>query len=164
MTALNKHSLQLLGIAKTWACKSLAGWDDAVHRDLLARHGAVALPGTDGRVSGSSMTPPQIEAALADYEARGWQRQRRQFAQAVHTGHGGNSTQRVVQAVPERIAHIVRLWGRLGTAGKVQSATRAALLAWCERQVMHTVPNLDALTVPECQRITEALKGWLGRA
>lgn len=154
MTALNKHSLQLLGIAKTWACKSLAGWDDTAHRDLLARHGGTALPGTGGRVSGSSMSPPQLEAVLGDYEARGWQRQRRQFVQA----------QQSAQRVPERIAHIVRLWGRLGTAGKVQSATRAALLAWCGRQVGRTVANLDALSIPECQRLTEALKGWLGRA
>lgn len=66
--------------------------------------------------------------------------------------------------MPEHIAHIVRLWGRLGQAGKVTTASRATLLAWCERQVHHTVPNLDALTKPESQRVTEALKAWLGRA
>lgn len=69
MTALNKHKLQLLGIAKTWACKTLPGWDDTAHRDLLARHGAMALPSTEGRVSATSMSLPQLEAALADYGA-----------------------------------------------------------------------------------------------
>lgn len=160
MTSLQKHKLQLLGIAKTWACKTLPGWDDQAHRDMLSRHGAVALPSTHGRVSATSLSLPQLEAVLDDYAARGWLRMHRQIAAPQA---GANSTQRVVKAVPERIAHIVRLWGRMGQAGKVKNASRHALLAWCERQLMHTVPNLDALTVAECQTITEGLKGWLNR-
>ena len=42
-------------------------------------------------------------------------------------------------------------------------ATRPALLAFCARQVGREVPDLDSLSLPECQNITEALKGWLGR-
>lgn len=156
MTSLTKHKLQLLGIAKTWACKNLPGWDDQSHRDMLARHGAMALPGAQGRVSATTMSLPQLEAMLEDYAARGWPRVHRQHAQS----QGG---QRVVRAVPERIATIVRLWGRMATAGKVQNGSRTALLQWCNRQVQHTVPNLDALTVPECQKIIEGLKQWLGR-
>ncbi len=153
-----KHKLQLLGIAKTWACKTLPCWDDQMHRDLLQRHGAVALPDTQGRVSGRSMNAMQLEAALADYAARGWSRAHRQFSGA------GNSTQRTVQVVPPRIATLVRLWGRAAMAGKVKSGSRAALLMWCERQTQHSVPNLDVLTVPECQKLTEALKCWVSRA
>jgi len=55
------------------------------------------------------------------------------------------------------------LWGKLEQAGKVKKSSREALLAFCARQTMHEVRDLDSLTVPECQKITEALKGWLGR-
>jgi phage gp16-like protein len=151
-----KHKLQLLGIAKTWACRTLPGWDDQMHRDLLQRHGARALPDTQDRVSARSMNAMQLEAALADYEQRGWSRLHRQHTQK----QGATSVTRVV---PERIAHLVRLWGRAATAGKVQNGSRSALLRWCERQTMHSVPNLDMLTVAECQKLTEALKGWIGR-
>ncbi|WP_180131900.1 phage protein GemA/Gp16 family protein [Rhodoferax sp. BLA1] len=156
MTALNKHKLQLLGIAKTWACKTLPGWDDTAHRDLLSRHGAVALPSTEGRVSATSMNLVQLEAALADYEARGWNRLHRQFVPA-------GAAPGAKRPVPKHIAHLVRLWGRLGQSDKVKDASRPALLAWCERQTQHTLPNLDALTTKESQKIIEALKSWLGR-
>jgi hypothetical protein len=58
---------------------------------------------------------------------------------------------------------MVRLWARLGQAGKVQAATRPALLAWIARQVGRTVPNLDALNAAEAQNVTEALKAWAAR-
>jgi hypothetical protein len=154
MNTLIKHNLRLLGMAKTWALRTLPGWSDEAHRDLIARHGAVALPQDLARVTASSMNGMQLEAALADYEARGWARQR-----GVYRG-GGSAT---AKKVPVHIAHIVRLWARLGQAGKVQAATRAALLAWVERQVARTVPNLDALTGPEATKVTEALKAWAAR-
>lgn len=152
MNTTIKHKLQLLGMAKTWALGALAGWSDATHRDLIARHGAVALAADPTRVTAVSMNATQLEAALADYEARGWQRQRREFGKAG-----------AAKAVPPHIAHIVRLWARLGQAGKVQAATRPALLAWVSRQVGRTVPNLDALSTAEGQTVTEALKAWAAR-
>lgn len=153
MNTLIKHKLQLLGMAKTWATGALAGWCDEAHRDLIARHGAVALPKDPARVTASSMNAMQLEAALADYEARGWARQHRVFKNAP----GQTKT------VPPHIAHQVRLWARLGQAGKVQAATRPALLAWAARQVGRTVPNLDALNTQEAQQVTEALKAWAAR-
>ena len=39
MSDLIKHYRQLVGIAKGWAVKSLAGWSEETHRDLLTRHG-----------------------------------------------------------------------------------------------------------------------------
>ena len=149
MSDLKKHYRQLVGIAKGWAMKSLPGWSDDSHRDLLARYGAVEI---EGRISASSMNVPQLDAVLSDYERRGWNRNKRVFA--------GNSKP---QAVPPRIAYMVRMWGKLGTAGKVEHATRKALLAFCARQVGRDVPDLDSLTVAECQQITEAMKGWLAR-
>ncbi len=153
MNTLIKHKLQLLGMAKTWGLGALAGWCDEAHRDLIARHGAVALPTDPHRVTASSMNAMQLEAALADYEARGWARQHRVFK----TAPGQTKT------VLPHIAHIVRLWARLGQAGKVRASTRPALLAWIARQVGRTVPNLDALSAPEAQQVTEALKAWAAR-
>lgn len=151
MADLIKHNLQLVGIAKTWALKNLPGWSDDSHRDLLQRHGAVEI---EGRISASSMNLPQLGAALDDYERRGWPRTKRVFKNDSGTA----------KKVPERIALLVKLWGKLGKAGKVDNATRPALLAFCSRQVGgRDVPNLDSLSVAECQAITEALKSWLAR-
>lgn len=161
MTDLIKHKLQLLGMAKSWAMGALAGWSDDAHRDLITRHGAVALPKDPQRVTASSMNAMQLEAALADYEARGWARQRRVFTPKADQGKSGVAGQ--TKTVPPHIAHIVRLWARLGQAGKLQASTRPALLAWIARQIGHTVPNLDALNTAEAQRVTEALKAWASR-
>jgi hypothetical protein len=150
MSDLLKHYRQLVGIAKGWAAKSLPGWCDETHRDLLARHGATLV---GGRVSASTLKVPQLGAVLADYEHRGWPRSKQVF------GKGKPAA----KAVPPRIAHLVRLWGKLGAAGKVANASRPALLAFCARQVGRAVLDLDSLEVAECQAITEALKGWLGR-
>ena len=150
MSDLLTHHRQLVGIAKGWALKNLPGWCDETHRDLLARHGATMV---DGRVSASTMTVPQLGAALDDYQRRGWPRTKKVFSQGKATA----------KPVPPRIAHLVRLWGKLGQAGKVAKATRPALLAFCARQVGREVPDLDSLSLAECQSITEALKGWLGR-
>ena len=152
MNDLLTHHRQLVGIAKGWAVKTLPGWSDDAHRDLLARHGATLA---EGRVSASTMTVPQLGAVLDDYQRRGWPRNKKVF--------GGKAAGGVAKPVPPRIAHLVRLWGRLGQAGKVDKATRAALLAFCGRQVGHAVADLDSLTVAECQRVTEALKGWMAR-
>ncbi len=150
MSDLLTHHRQLVGIAKGWALKNLPGWCDETHRDLLSRHGATMV---DGRVSASTLTVPQLGAVLDDYQRRGWPRTKKVF------GQGKAAT----KPVPPRIAHLVRLWGKLGQAGKVAKATRPALLAFCARQVGREVPDLDSLGVAECQSITEALKGWLGR-
>lgn len=151
MSSLIPHHLQLVGIAKTWAMKNLPGWSDESHRDLLARHGATE---SDGRVSAKTMGLQKLQAALDDYEARGWPRTRQVFK-----GKG----QAKAKTVSPAIAHIVRLWGRLGQAGKVQNADRSAMLSWCARQVGRDVPNLDVLTAEELTKLTEALKGWAAR-
>lgn len=158
MTELIKHYRQLVGIAKTWALKNLPGWTDECHRDLLQRHGATTPhfvkggAGGDLRVSASTLNVPQLDAVLVDYERRGWNRNRKVF-----NGSGKK------QEVPPRIAFMVRMWGRLGKAGKVNNSTRPALLAFCARQVGREVPDLDSLSVKECQAISEALKGWMAR-
>jgi len=151
MSDLIKHYRQLVGIAKGWALKNLPGWSEETHRDLLTRYGAIAV---EGRASASTMSLPQLGQVLNDYERRGWPR-RKQF--------GGKKDAAKPRTVPPRIAHIVKLWGKLGQAGKLEKPTRPALLAWCARQLHRAVPDLDSLTVAECQQITEALKGWSGR-
>lgn len=149
MSDLTKHYRQLLGIAKGWAQANLAGWCDELHRDLIARHGAVPI---DGRVSASSMNMPQLAAALEDYERRGWPRQK---------GYAPKGAAK--REVPPRIANLFKLWGKLGQAKKVENATRAALLSFCERQVRRKVSSLDDLSIKECQSITEALKAIYAR-
>src|ERR1017187_3726486 len=140
MSDLIKHHLQLVGIAKGWAMKSLPGWSDDSHRDLLARYGAIKI---DGRLSASSLNVPKLDAVLCDYELRGWNRNRRVFPGNPSTGSGRTEK----RSVPPRIAFMVKLWGKLGLAGKVANASRQALLAFCARQTAHEVPDLDSLSV-----------------
>lgn len=149
MTGLAKHLLQLVGIAKTWALKNLPGWSDDSHRDLLALHGARR---EGDKVSALTMSMPQLSSVLDDYARRGWPREKKVFK--------GDGPKR---ATPADIAHIVRLWGKLGDSGRVENASRPALLAWCSRQVAHDVPDLDSLTTAERQKLIEALKGWQRR-
>lgn len=150
MTDLIKHYRQLLGIAKGWASKNVAGWNDETHRDLLSRHGAVQI---EGRISASSMNMSQLAAALEDYERRGWPRTK---------AFNKRGSQEAATVSPQ-ISTIVKLWGKLGQAGKVQNSSRSALLTFCGRQVKRDINMLDALSKSECQGIIEALKSWLGR-
>lgn len=152
MADLLAHYRQLVGIAKGWAVKHLPGWCDDCHRDLLKKHGAAAI---EGRYSAGSMTLPQLAAVLSDYEGRGWPRQRK-YAPPV-----GQSVK--PQAIPKDIRLMVQLWGRLGQSGKIDHATRPALLKFCARQTAQNVPNLDALSVDQRQAIIEALKAMLRR-
>lgn len=149
MSSLHKHIIQLVAIAKSWALINLPGWSDESHRDLLFVHGAKVV---DGRLSAKTMTVQQLGAVLDDYERRGWPRQKKVFQPKT-----------AAKTVSPAIAHIVRLWGRLGQAGKVDNPSRPALLGWCQRQVGRAIKNLDALSVEECQAVTEALKAWLVR-
>jgi hypothetical protein len=150
MSDLVKHYRQLVGIAASWAGAHLPEWADEMHRDLLSRHGASLIK---GRVSASSLNLAQLGAVLDDYERRGWTRQRQFKAKG----------QAPAKKVPPQVAHLVRLWGKLGQAGKVQNASRPALLAFCARQTGRAVPDLDSLEAPESSLIIEALKGWLAR-
>lgn len=149
MSDLTKHHLQLVGIAKSWAMKNLPGWSDESHLALLGTYGGKPV---DGKISASTMSVPHLGLVLDAYERRGWPRQKKVFGQG-----------KAAKPVPPQIAHLVRLWGKLGAAGKVANASRPALLAWCARQVNHEVPNLDSLTTAESQNLIEALKGWMGR-
>jgi hypothetical protein len=150
MTDLIKHYRQLLGIAKGWATANLAGWCDDLHRDLLARHGAVEI---EGRVSASSMNMPQLAAALDDYESRGWPRSR------TFNSKGAQAPAKVTP----QISQIVKLWGNLDKAGKLKNPSRAGMLGFCGHHVKREITKLDDLTTGECQGIIEALKAWSRR-
>lgn len=150
MTDLTKHYRQLLGMARTWAMKAVPGWSDESHRDLLKMAGAGMV---DGRVSATTMTIKQLDAALQAYEQHGWERRRGVYRQG-----------RVVRAVPARIAKIVRLWALLAEEGKSRDGSRRALLAWCSRQTGQRVARLDDLEPEQCQALTEQLKQWQARS
>lgn len=153
MADLVKHYRQLLGIAKSWALKSLPGWSDDSHADLLMRAGAKQV---EGRYSATTLTLAQLHIALADYEKRGWPR--KPFFADRKAGKAAKPRE-----VPPQIGHLFRLWGRLAKAGKVRDGGRAALLTWCARQVGREVATLDDLTGDELSKAIEALKGWAAR-
>lgn len=140
-----------MGIAKGWTEKNLPGWTDDIHRALLERHGAAVI---NDRISASSLSLPQLGAVLDDYESRGWVRQKT-FRRGDQAGKP--------KKVSAQIGLMVKLWGKLGDAGKIKKATRSALLSFCARQTAHDVVDLDSLTTEEGQAIIEAIKAMLGR-
>ena len=146
MSDMTKHYRQLVGIAKSWAMQHLPGWCDEIHRDMLARHGATVK---DSRVSASTMTTQQLNAVLDDYVRRGWPRRRGFGKIDIH--------------VTPQVRMIVSLWGTLGQAGKVDRATRPAMLAYCSRMLGEPVKNLDDMTNKQRSYIIECLKNWLER-
>ncbi len=149
MQDLIKHYRQLLGMARSWALQNVPGWSDESHRDLLRTHGAQMM---DGRISATTMSMPQLDAVLQDYERRGWQRRRRTYQSG-----------RIVRNVPEDIAKIVRMWALLGERGRLSNASRPALLAWCGRQTGQTIRRLDDLSPQQRADVIEALKRWSER-
>lgn len=150
MTDLLIHYRKLTDIAKGWALKHLAGWSDDIHRELLVKHGATAI---DGRISASSLTLDQLNAVLEDYVQRGWPRR------LTYKGPQ-QATPKITSA---QIGMMVKLWRKLGQAGKVSNVSRPALSAFCARQTAKNVHDLDSLSGEECQDIIEALKAWLRR-
>nr|VFJ90855.1 MAG: Protein of unknown function (DUF1018) [Candidatus Kentron sp. LFY] len=142
MSTTVKHARRLLGMANRWALSELPGWSDDAHRDLLCRYGARKK---EGRYSATTMDTNQLRLVIAVYERRGWRR--------IRTYDG--------RKIPLDIAHLVRLWGRLGQAGKVENPSRPALLAFCKRQTGRTIRSLDDLSKGEGSRIIEAMKSWL---
>lgn len=144
MTKFAKPKLQLIGIAKTWACKSLAGWDDQAHRDLLARHGATEI---EGRVSASTLNTKQLLSVLDDYERRGWPRVRKDKPDG-----------RTLAQSPES-RKVRALWLMLHALGQVRDPSEAALAAYVKR-----MSGVDALQWSRNPHVLiESLKSWAMR-
>lgn len=159
---LPTHYRKLLGIANTWAVKNLPGWDDDAHRDLIKRAGATQV---EGRYSAKTMGLPELGKALADYERRGWPRQPF-FADRKAGGKSGGKGRQTAERreVPPQVKQLLRLWGLLAKAGKVQDGGRLALLAWCGRQLGGEAPaSFDVIPTAERATLIEGLKAWLKR-
>lgn len=140
------QKIKLLAIAKNWALKSLSGWSDLSHRDLIARHGATAI---DGRVSSKSMTEKQINAALDDYHSRGWPRvSKRGQSRTMDT----SPTSKKIRA----------LWLDLHSLGAVRNPAESALIAYVKRQT--GVAALQWLNDAQASRLIESLKAWQKRS
>lgn len=149
MTAKTYNIFAVLGIAASWAKQNLPGWTDDSHRDLLARHGATAVK---GRMSAKTLSASGIEAALSDYEQRGWPRQRRQGLP--------QATRRVV-SLDKQSGMIRALWIQLGKAGALEADTAAALLAFC-RSMSKTaaLAKVEDMNWAQKSAVIEALKNW----
>ena len=124
-------------------------WTDAHYRALLRRHGA---QDHRGRPSASTMGYAQIDAALAEMEAAGWQRTAGPALSIVH------------RAPPDRQGQwkkVVALWCALADAGVVRDRSEAAMLAWCARHIAED--RREWASGASLARCIEGLRGWLAR-
>ncbi len=148
---LDKHLIQLVAIAKSWAMGHVAGFDDASHRQILARHGAQPKQ-AGGEPSATTLGISQLNAVLDTYVSLGWERR-----------HGQGAANKPRLVIKADMALLLKLWSRLATADKVHNNERSALLAWISREMGREVKRLDDLTVIERQRLIEQQKQWLAR-
>jgi len=134
-----------LGIAR----RALAaqGWDEDRYRAHLAAHGADLHR---GRPSASTMSGPQIEAALAPLETL--------TGRAVAEGSilGRCNRQRRPQW-----SKVIALWCALADAGVVRSRGESAMLAWAGRYIR--AARIEWASAPDLARCIEALKDWAAR-
>ncbi len=159
MADLVVHYRRLLGMAKGWAVQHLPGYSEDSHRDLLQRYGATAVADKRGapRISATTMSAAQMQAALNDYERRGWPRQRSDAA-----SQQAPTAQRKV--LDSKVRMIFALWGKLGSAGQLRNSSRSTLVSWAAKQLGHTLPSdLAKLTDVEKSKLIEQLKIWSNR-
>lgn len=153
----NAPYYKLLAIAKGWALKTLPGWTDDAHRDLLARHGATAV---DGRVSATTMAAVGLRAALDDYERRGWPRKQRPSASK------GAAPRQVERP---QVRKLKAMWWALADMGAVDrpadaAACSQAVEAWAKRQAAGSkVGRIDSLRFADSiqlNKLIEEMKAW----
>lgn len=134
----------LLGVARR-----ALGWNEVRYRAHLAAHGAAEH---DGRLSASTMSYAQIDAALAAMEGEGWQRTGGAEASIIQRCHPARRPQ---------WRKVCALWCALGDAGAVRERAEAAMLAWCRRRVAED--RIEWASVRSLGLCIEALKDWAAR-
>lgn len=154
MTAKTYNIYAVLGIAASWAKQHLPGWTDDSHRDLLARHGATEV---EGRVSAKTLSAAGIEAALSDYEQRGWPRRR-------GNQDGASSTRRVVKPADKQVAMMQAIWLQLGQAGVLERPGKDGLLHFASKVTGKDVMRLEDLGMADRGNLINQLKAWQSRA
>jgi hypothetical protein len=135
-----------LGIARR-ALIDDHGWDEDRYRAHLAAHGA---GDHKGRPSASTLSGPQLDAALAELEAiAGRQHGEGSILARCHRGRRG------------QWGKVIALWCALADAEVVRDRSEAAMLAWAKRHIR--AARVEWAGGRDLHRCIEALKSWAAR-
>lgn len=139
-----QRAYALLGIARRQL-----GWSEQQYRAHLEAHGAATH---QGRPSASTMSYPQIEAALQGMEAAGWERHAPTESSILHRCHPARRGQ---------WRKVCALWCTLADAGAVRDRAEPAMLAWARKLVSED--RLEWAGPRSLALCIEALKDWAAR-
>jgi hypothetical protein len=132
-----KHLYTLLRVAHTWCEKNLPGWTEEDYRGVLQRHGATE---SSGKFSASTMTSEQIDAALREFQSKGFQ---------VRGKRGKSDGWR-----EPRLAKLRALWMAMHQDGIVRNVSEEAMQHWCKR----AVPGLQHVKWATSQQLNAAIE------
>lgn len=123
-------------IAKVHVARKQLDMDEAAYRGLLQR--------ATGKTSTRDCAPAELERVLAEFKRLGWK-------PATNPAASGRRP-----SEKPHVRKIFALWGSLAGTGAIKDGSRAALVAFIERQT--SVSHPDWLTAAQANSVTEALK------
>lgn len=123
-------------IAKVHVARKQLGMDEPAYRGLLQR--------ATGKASSGDCTEAQLTLVLAEFRRLGWK-------PATNPAASGRRP-----SEKPYVRKIFALWGTLARDGALKDGSRAALVAFIERQT--GVSHPDWLTAEQANSVTEGLK------
>lgn len=123
-------------IAKVHVARKQLGMDETAYRGLLQRE--------TGKTSSGDCTEAQLTRVLAEFRRLGWK-------PATNPAASGRA-----RSEKPHVRKIFALWGDLSRSGALKDSSRAALVAFIERQT--GVSHPDWLTAAQANSVTEGLK------
>lgn len=131
--------------AKLQIAKKQLGIDDDAYRVFLTRHGAREK---DGRISATTMSPSQLDAALHEMQVKGFRPRPKGGAQ-------------VTDWRAARVAKLRAMWIALAETGVVRDRSDVGLSRFCAR--ITKVARLEWLNSRQLSDCVTALRTWAGR-
>ena len=123
-------------ISKVHVARKQLDMDETAYRELLQR--AV------GKASARDCNPAELDRVLAEFKRLGWK-------PATNPAASGRRP-----SEKPYVRKIFALWGSIARTGAIKDGSRAALVAFIERQT--GVSHPDWLTAAQANSVTEALK------
>ena len=153
-----KRYRQLLAIANQELTKIRAGWTDDDYRLALKHFGASEK---QGRISATTMTLPEMKAALAHFSKLGFT-PKKSGTKKPRPTFSKNNNRKTKDTRAPRIAKLNAMWIELHDLGAVNNRSQTAMESWCKKHV-NGLSALRWATSPQLNQAVEMLKSFQQR-